>query len=398
MKRVLTTVIVLVVVGAVGAGAYRMYQLAQHRKQTAMTETDEAPLRVAVARVRKATLENRTAITGEIEPLWVVDVVSKVTGRLERLHLPDGTLIEQGAIIKPDPDSKQLPVIAVVEQEDLEAAVQQAEASLEVAKAALERASVTVADCAREKERFERLFKEGAATKQQLDKTVVACDRSLADQKLAKAQVSQAEAAVRETRVRLGEATIEAPIPGIVVKRYVDPGNMVGPATPLIRIAQIETVKVIGGVSERHFGSVTPGQTPATVAVDAFPGETFRGVVHLVGQAADPATRTIDVEIRIPNPDRRLKGGMFARVNLVLDRKADVPVIPNTAILRDEQGPYVYVVTDSKARRRAVTLGLAEGVLHEVTEGLEPGDRVVVRGQRQLRDGAAVEAIEETQP
>ncbi|MDY7011477.1 MAG: efflux RND transporter periplasmic adaptor subunit, partial [Planctomycetota bacterium] len=140
------------------------------------------------------------------------------------------------------------------------------------------------------------------------------------------------------------------------------------------------------------------GQTPATVAVDALPDETFLGVVHLVGQAADPATRTIEVEIRIPNPGHKLKGGMFARVNLVLDRKADVPVIPDTAILRDEQGPYVYVINDSKAHRRPVNLGLAEGVLHEVTEGLEPGDRVVVRGQRQLREGEALETVEENQP
>jgi multidrug efflux pump subunit AcrA (membrane-fusion protein) len=425
MKRAVKTVVLLAILGAIGWGGYRAYQLVQQRRQLAVAKVESGPLKVAVARVRTAAMERKAFVTGEVQALQVVDVVPKVTGILERLRLPDGTLLEEGTLVRPRAGAAELPVIAVIEHKALSAAVEQAEAALRVAEAAIATAQgavgsaqaagkvaeVTVADCQREKLRMENLLKDGSGTPKQLDAATAAYDRAAAqhDQtqaelvaaraKVAQAEAGRAEAAagLRRAKLALDDATIPAPIAGVVTRKYVDEGNMVGPTTPLIRLAQTDTVKVVGGLSERHVRSVAPGKTKAAISADALPGETFEGVVHRVGESSDPATRTIDVEVRVPNAGRKLKPGMFARVTLVLERREGVPVASEAAILRDDEGPYVFVINGEHVRRQRVSLGLVEGAVHEVTAGLKDGDVVVVRGQRQLRDGQAVRTVEATE-
>ena len=105
---------------------------------------------------------------------------------------------------------------------------------------------------------------------------------------------------------------------------------------------------------------------------------------------------TVEVEILVPNPDHRLKPGMFARVRLVVAEHEDVAVIPDYALVQAEgQAPHVFVVNDRRARQRSVALGLTEGSVVEVVEGLQPGDLVVTRGQHLLKDDMQVEAVAE---
>ncbi len=401
-KRVWITIVSVVILGGLCYGGFSIYQLIQHRKTTETTEKD--PLKVAVERIGTATLEKKVAVTGEIKAVSVVDVTPKVSGCLERLRLParpaggpDGTLIDEGTVIKADPATKTLPVIAVIEHAALDAALQQATAAMEVAKAAQERVAITLADALRDKKRIEKLFKKGVATQNELDKATIAHAQLAVGLQLAKAQVIQAAAAAKLARITLDDATITAPIAGVVTKKYVDEGNMVGPARPLVRIEQIETVKVLGGVSGRYLSALTVGKTPVEVTVDAYPDEKFTGCLCRIAKSVNPATRTGEVEIRIPNPTLRLKPGMFARIRLILQRKENVPVISDTALLRDEKGPYVFVVQESgkpTAFRRYVRLGMSQGILHEVLDGVKTGQLVVVRGQRQLHDGHIVKPVE----
>lgn len=180
---------------------------------------------------------------------------------------------------------------------------------------------------------------------------------------------------------------------GIVSKKYVDEGNMVGPTTPLVRIVQIDAVEITGGVSERHLAALVSGKTAARITVDAYPGEKFDGVVSKVFPEVDPQTRTVEVQIRTPNPGHRLKPGMFARLRLALWRRENVPIVPDAALLHRGEEICVYVVNGSKAHRRVLRLGLSEGERHEVLEGLRPGDMVVIRGQHMLQDGDNVELV-----
>jgi RND family efflux transporter MFP subunit len=356
---------------------------------------NSGPLKVIVSPVKTATLERKVSATGEIEARATVDIVSKITDRLVRLRLPGkDEVLEAGAVIEPDPKTGKLPVIAVIEHDGLDTALKQAQAALRVAYANNESAKVRCEDSLRQKKLVEQLYnKDRTATKNELDKAETNYLNCKAQLQLAKAEVERAGAAVESARVRRDEAFIEAPIPGMVVKKYAgaDEGNVVGPSKPLVRIASIDTVKVVADdISERWMTRILPGKTRADITVDAIPGRSFVGKVHLVGQHVDPATRTVSVEIRVPNTDRELKPGMSAKVVLLVDQRVAVPVVPESALIREDGGIFVYVVEGTSARRRKVDLGIEEGDMCEVTSGLEPGDLVVVQGHARLKDGQDV--------
>jgi RND family efflux transporter MFP subunit len=360
-------------------------------------DANSVPLKVIAEAVGTSKVAETIAVTGTFEALTSVEIVPEISGRLEQLRLPDGALIDVAVSVK------TADVIAVIEHASLDAAVQQARAALLTAKASLETARVTLADAKREKDRMEGLYigREGihgggVVTQQQYDAACTGYDRAKAGLEVAKANIEQAEAALKTAKVTLDKATIKAPITGIVSKKFVDEGDMVGPSTPLIRIVQMETLKVLGGVSERYLSALVPGKTPVHIKTDTYPQDVFEGTVHRVGVALDPATRTAEVEIRVPNSDTRLKPGMFARMTVVLSEKENVVVVPDSALLRDRAGTYVFIANDTKARRRNVKLGLSQGAYYEVLEGLAAGDVVITHGQGQLEDGQAIQIVEET--
>jgi RND family efflux transporter MFP subunit len=393
MKRSVIVRIWVVVVAAlavVGYGGYRGYAYLNQRKKTQRDNPAvSAPLKVIAQPITTADLEWTVQLTGTTEPAASVDVVSKVGGRLRQFRLSDGKPVEEGLVVKADE------VIAVIEHEDLSQAVKQADAALEVAKANAAHARVNAQDAEREKTRLKTLYDEHAVTQQQWDKVCVASERASAEVALAEAQIRQAEAAVEAARIRLSDATIKSPISGVISKKFVDEGDMVGPTTPIIRVVQVDTVKVVGAVSERYLARLRPRSTPARLVLDAYPEKKFEGIVERIGVAVDPLTRSAEVEIRVPNPDGTIKPGMFARVTLVLERKQKATVVNDAALLYQEDEVRVFRVEDAVAHRQALKLGLWEGELHEVLEGLKPGDVVVVRGQHLLKDGDKVEVVAE---
>lgn len=264
---------------------------------------------------------------------------------------------------------------------------------MQVARAALETAQVNAADARRERERWTGLHREGAATQQQLDQAVTADERAQAQLEQARAQVAQAEAALAQANVSLSDATIRAPFSGVVLAKHVDEGAYVGPGTPLFRLADITSIEIVGSVAEFHFPAIRVGETKAAIEVDAYPGETFEGIVSRVRPEMDRLTRTAAVTIRVPNPDRRLKPGMFARLNLLLRHRPDVAIVPDAALIEKGDRIQVYAVVDGVVTLREVRAGLREGPWVEI-EGVEPGERVVVRGFSFLQDGQPVTAME----
>jgi len=354
-------------------------------------DTNSTPLKVVAEPIGTANIAETIAVTGSFEALTSVEIIPEIPGRLEQLRLPDGTLIDVGIAVKAGD------IVAVIEHATLEAAVQQGLAGLRTAQASLESNQVTFKDAERERKRMEGLYKGGAIPEQQYDAACTAYDRAKAGLAVAEASVRQAEAALTSAKVTLDKATIKAPITGVVSKKYVDEGNMVGPTTPLVRIVQIETLKVLGGVSERYLRQLVPGETAVQIKTDVYPEDEFEGVVYRVGVAVDVVTRTGEVEIRVPNPDMRLKPGMFARMTIVARQRENVVVIQDSALLREQDDVYVFVVNGNKAHRQKVKVGLSQGEYYEVLEGLSVGDMVITHGQRHLEDGQMVEVIKETQ-
>lgn len=345
------------------------------------------PPTVSVRTVQRGALSQRVWVTGEVRALQCVEITSKTSGWLQRLRLDDGTPIDEGVEIQADA------VVAVIEHDQLAAAVRTAEAALQVARAALETAQVNAEDASRERKRWTGLRQDGAATQQQLDQAVTADERAQAQLEQARAQVAQAEAALAQAQVSLSDATILAPFSGVVTQKHVDEGAYVGPGTPLFRLANIASVEIVGSVAEFHFPAIRVGETKATIEVDAYPGEIFEGVVSRLCPAMDRLTRTVAVTIRVPNTDRKLKPGMFARLNLLLQHHTDIAIVPDAALIEKEGRTQVFAVVNGIATLREVQTGLREGHLVEI-EGVQPGEQVVVRGLSLLRDGQAVVPVE----
>ncbi len=197
-----------------------------------------------------------------------------------------------------------------------------------------------------------------------------------------------------EVGFTFAKAPVESPLSGLVGRVYTDLGASVTPQTPIALVVDITAVELALDVPEKFIAQVGLDQA-AELTLDAWPGETFTGKVTKISPVIDLDTRTAPVEITIPNPGYRLKPGMFARVQLALEERKNVPIIRKEAIQGRPPDAYVYVISNQTAQLRPVRLGLQEGSNFEVTQGVATGELVVIMGQQRLRDGATVAAEEE---
>jgi len=263
-------------------------------------------------------------------------------------------------------------------------------AQVAAAKAAVRAGELELEDAEREKNRILPLYEGGSATQQSRDKAVTAAQLAEASLKLARANLELAE-------INLRESTIVSPIDGIVTAKHIDEGNLIRAGDPIVTVADMKVVKIIVGVAERYGDQVAAG-TAARIMIDTFGQKEFDAKVYSIHPALDPQTHTILVEIRMQNDALLLKPGMFGRVTLVTQRKADVVVVPRDVVLGGKiDRHYVYVVEQASARqiarKRLVEIGITRAEKCEVTEGLEAGQTLVVNGMDYLADGMAVEVV-----
>jgi multidrug efflux pump subunit AcrA (membrane-fusion protein) len=197
-----------------------------------------------------------------------------------------------------------------------------------------------------------------------------------------------------EVGFKFEKAPVESPLTGIIGRTYVDKGTSVTPQTPIALVVDMDKVKIDIDITEENVPKIALDQE-AEVTLQAYPEEKFIGVVSKISPVLDLDTRTAPIEIVIPNADHRLKSGMFARVQLIMEEHKDVPVIIKEAVMGRGDDTYVYVVQDKAAYQRNIKLGIRQGAYYEVTEGLQNGDLVVVMGQQKLYNGVAVSAEED---
>ncbi|MDD5116219.1 MAG: efflux RND transporter periplasmic adaptor subunit [Candidatus Omnitrophica bacterium] len=192
-----------------------------------------------------------------------------------------------------------------------------------------------------------------------------------------------------EVGFKFEKAPVESPLTGIIGRTYVDKGTSVTPQTPIALVVDMDKVKIDIDITEENIPKIALGQE-AEITLQSYPGEKFTGVVSKISPVLDLDTRTAPIEIVIPNPDHRLKSGMFARVQLIMEEHKNVPVIIKEAIMGRGNDNYVYLIKDNKAYQKDVKLGIRQGAYYEVTDGLQDGDLVVVMGQQKLYNGVAV--------
>jgi len=193
-----------------------------------------------------------------------------------------------------------------------------------------------------------------------------------------------------EVGLKFEKAPVESTLSGVLGRVYVDIGQNVSLDTAIALVVSDENVKINLDIPEKYLPRVTLAQE-AQISVDSWPDKKFLGKVTKVSPVIDLATRTAPVEITVENKERLLKSGMFAKVQLVIEKREKVPVILREAIMGHEPNQYVYVVEGKKSYIRKINLGIRQGPYFEVTQGLKEGDQVVIMGQQLLTDGTIVE-------
>jgi RND family efflux transporter MFP subunit len=213
-----------------------------------------------------------------------------------------------------------------------------------------------------------------------------------------RAQVNHIEVALAQAETNLTYSYIRAPFSGYVAERNLDLGAYVtGAATSnsttsrgIVSLHDIETVRTLIEVVEKDVPLVQIGQK-AEIRAEAYPDRVFQGTVTRVVQALNRATRTMTVEVDLPNKDRLLKGGMFARVEVLVGKHQNALQIPIDAVSRLEDAQYVYIVRDGKAERVSIEIGVRDENRVEITKGLTGSEQVIVSGKDLVHDGTPVQ-------
>jgi multidrug efflux pump subunit AcrA (membrane-fusion protein) len=190
------------------------------------------------------------------------------------------------------------------------------------------------------------------------------------------------------------KARVESPIWGRVSMVYVDTGDRVQPAIPLVLIQNDSVVKIRIWAGEKDYPRISEGQK-ASLEVAAYPQEEFEGEVSEVSPFFDPATHTALTEIEVANPDGRLKPGMFAGVRIEVDARKEVLTVLFDSVLKDSAGEYVYVIEDNHAHKRYVKTGLRAKNFLEIISGFEEKEVIAYRGKEFLEDGSRVKVVKE---
>ena len=365
---------------------------------------------------------------GYIIPHRKVELAPKITGRVEWFGVEKGDKAARGQIV------------LRIEQREFGAAMDRAEASLgaaraklreletgsrpeeiERARAAVEEAKSNVANAELDLKRFEQLLAEGAVSRQLLDGArnrheVAVAQLKAAQQSfemmrigprqeqidLARAAVREAAAALRATQVDLDNTLIRAPIAGTILERLVEPGEIVtisfiggrGAKSAVLSMADLAVLDVEIDVSQNELRKIRLTQ-PAIIVPDAFPDRTYHGYLAELAPEANRQKATLQVKVRITDPDNIIRPEMNAKVTFLepaTSATAQSPkvLIPKEAVLTKEGRSLVFLVNDSKATDRAVKVGNELDGRVEVLEGLQGGETVVVRGMEALRDGQRV--------
>jgi RND family efflux transporter MFP subunit len=203
-----------------------------------------------------------------------------------------------------------------------------------------------------------------------------------------RAQELQAQAAVRQAEIALSKHRLVAPFTGRALATLAEPGEMVAPGTPILRLGFTERVKVTFAVSEAARPGLRPGQR-VTITADALPNQTFAGRIATLSFQADPRSRAFPIEVVVENPDERLLPNMVARLSLPVGESRTRLRVPISAIATDGSESYVYVVRGDRVARRVITPGAPQGDQVEITRGLASGERIAATPQR-LTNGARV--------
>jgi HlyD family secretion protein len=331
------------------------------------------PMTVEVTKVGRGKISAHLSVVGNLIGAATVDVAPKTGGRLTSISVKLGDRVRRGQTIGKLEDRE------IVEQ------VRQAEASHKVGEATIRQREADLNLALTNVERSRNLFGRQLLPKQTLDDAEARYTSAVAQVDLARAQLAQSEARLQELRINLANTNVVSPVDGFVARRNVDAGAWVSQNAPLVSVVDISSLRLVANVVEKDLRLVGAGD-PAIVEVDAYPGEKFTGRIARVSPILDPATRTAPMEVEIPNREFRLKPGMYAKVNLEIEGRENVLVVPKISLVDSEGQRGVYQPSDDgRAIFKLVKIGIEDEERAEILEGLSEGETIVSVGAGALR-------------
>jgi RND family efflux transporter MFP subunit len=410
----------------------------------ASTMGTPATTRVSIVKPERATVRRTTEEPGQIQAFETTPIYAKIAGYVDQVVVNIGAKVKKGQVLAelrvPEIEADLKQKRAMIEQAQAErkqdeamvevsqAGVTSAEAKVTESRAGIRRSEADASRWRSELARIEQLFRERAQTGSLLDETRNKLGAAEAAQEEVGAQVKTAEAALVEAKARLDKARADvltaishvevarfeadraeamasyakiiAPFDGIVTRRGIDTGHLTTPGAGgelLFVVARSDIVTITVGVPETDAPFVNAGDE-ARVRLQALDGKTFAGKVTRTAWALDATTRTLRVEIDLPNPDEFLRPGLYAYATIIAEEHKNALTIPATALVKDGEKSYCVTVAEGQARRREVTPGLVEGKRIEIVSGLDGGENVVEMNATTLLDGQAVEANQPQAP
>jgi RND family efflux transporter MFP subunit len=387
-------------------------------------------IQVGVVKPVRRTLEVTLSFTGDVLPNRQTSIFAKTSGYIRAIHVERGQFVEGGALlveIEPTEMENALDQSRAA-LATAEATLQVARSNLEAAKAnllnqqaLLSKAQAVLANDKRQAERLTELFGKGLVAAQDRDNARTTYEASRAavsaqeaqveaarvqivttesQVRLAQTQIEQQRSAQRMAQMRLDDTRLVAPFSGFISHRNLEVGAAVSSQAAatsnasigILTLQEINPVKVQLEVPERDVARVAVGNA-VRLTTDAYAERQFSGKVARVVHALDPRTRTMGVEVGIPNPENLLKPGMYGRVDLLLEVRRDALLVPLEVLTGTEGRPTVLVVRDGKVAAVPVELGPTDGPAVQITKGVGPDTDIILQGKDLVREGMAVRTV-----
>ncbi len=349
MKKFFMSLVIIGALAAVGAViVVGVWAAALSTPQEIVEKPDTTPA-VAVQTIAPHRVEDRLYLTGVAEPWEAVTISAEISGKIEWQGRDEGDPIQAGE------------EIIRINTTAIQARLDQA------------RAEHTLSG--QEFERIRELRDRGISSPQEFDR--------------ASTNREAKQAMVRLAEVDFEHSVIKPGITGVVDRMYNEAGEFITVGMPLVRIVQVDKLKVLVGIPERDVSHFKPGDT-VQMRFDALTDRIIEGRIFRIATTAEPSSRSFVTEIEVENPGGVLKPGMVARVALVRAAFPEAITVPMFAVLSRPEGRFVFVERDGVAEMRSIEVGFFQEGEVLVTRGLSGGENLIVTGQRTLRDGEPV--------
>lgn len=346
MKNAFRNLAVIAVIILTGAGVAIVGMTLRSKPSDAGVVAERKPKNVKVRILQSATVEDDLELMGTFEP-WQDIVLSAIN-----MGVIGWQGIEEGAFVESDQE------LLRIDTAELLVSLAQMKAQHKLAT--------------NELERIKSMEKEGISSPQSHDRA--ATDYEIADVNL------------RSTELKIADGLVQAKFTGVVDTLHIKEGEYVKVGDPLIRLVQVDRLKLIVGIPERDVMYFSKGD-PVGVTLDAYPDEHFAGTIYLVAATAEVSTHTFSTEIELDNSAGKLRPGMIAQARLVRQEFPNSIMIPIFSMMTSDIGRHVFIDDNGQARHTEIDTGFLLGNMVYVREGLDDGDRLIVLGQRDLLDG-----------